>query len=72
MKMHKTHPSNVIQSGNRYVHQPEVIHWPAPRVAICTGTTLPEVWKWCIEKQKKVFASEKLMVLHYFNTPNMS
>jgi hypothetical protein len=72
MKTHKTHPSYVMQSGNQQVPQSEAIHCPAPRVALCTGTTSQEVVKGSIGKHKKVSKSEKLIMFNYFNTPNMS
>lgn len=52
MKTHKTYLSYVMQSGNQQVPHSEAIHWPAPRVALCTGTTLQEGVKGSKGKRK--------------------
>lgn len=70
METHKTYLSYVMQSGSQQVPHSEAINLPALRVALYAGTTLQEIVKGSIEKQKKVPKSEKLIVPNYFNISN--
>ncbi|OJW30599.1 MAG: hypothetical protein BGO54_21950 [Sphingobacteriales bacterium 46-32] len=71
MRKYKTYISFVIQEGERHVHDFVIADLNLPIFNFYLDNTSQQVVKWAEEKQKELKASEKIVIVNYFNVSNI-
>ena len=71
MSTYKTYISYVIQKEGQHAHGFEIADLALPKYSFYLDNSSQQIVKWAEEKQQKLSADEKMVILNFFNVSNI-
>lgn len=71
MSTYKVYISYVIQRGDQHIHESTLADLPLPKYSFYLDNSSQQVVKWAGNKQNTLPAGEKIIILNFFNVPDI-